>query len=148
MEMITVGYYDENHAAQFEHDEHDERLQRAVQRHLDVGGQLTSVQRFLAAKVTTHRTGLRDATRALAALDRIPAADPCADGDVITFRKRFDTTPKRPYTYVAVRVAGRWYVSGRPLAGRAVTWDRLVEFMVTGGVVRKIWKLEHGKRMA
>lgn len=48
------------------------------------------------------------------------------DGDVISFQKRFTSGPQR-YSYVAIKAAGRWYLSGDSNAFR--TFDALVKYM-------------------
>ena len=57
------------------------------------------------------------------------------EGSVIKFEHDFDEpgrTGETVYTYVAVRKFGKWYVTGRPFAGRAVKWAELLEFIGEG----------------
>jgi hypothetical protein len=100
---------------------------------------------FLHNKINLHRRALDRAVRDLAALDRLPDEDPFVNGDVIEFKKTFDTQPERSYTYVAVRVKGLWWTSGRFIHG--FDWEKLIEFMTTGGTTKKIWKLRRDERI-
>jgi len=101
----------------------------------------------LTRQIATYRRALERVTAARDALDAtsgFPAEDPCVDGDVISFNKRYDGSPQ-VYTYVAVRRAGRWFVTGGPSFN--ITWEQLVKFMTSRGTVKKIWKLRRGERI-
>jgi hypothetical protein len=67
-----------------------------------------------------------------------------ADGTVIKFEHEFDTmgrSGETVYTYVAIRAGNRWYVSGRPLTGRAVKWSELLEFIGNGRAwIAETWR--------
>lgn len=63
------------------------------------------------------------------------------DGTVIKFEHEFDTAGRdgtNIYDYVAIRKVGKWYVTGRPLGGRAVKWAELLEFIGDG----RAWVVE------
>lgn len=70
-------------------------------------------------------------------LNRYPNVDPCEDGAIITFEKKFphgDTL----YSYVAHKADGRWYVTGER-SPQGVSWDDLVDFMGLG--VEKVYQI-------
>lgn len=48
-----------------------------------------------------------------------------------TFRNGFEGDDK-VYDYAAVRKFGKWYVTGRPFAGHAVSWSKLLDFIGDG----------------
>lgn len=67
------------------------------------------------------------------------------DGAVIKFEHTFDAPGRdgetKTYDYVAVRKFGKWYVSGRPFAGRAVKWSELLEFIGDGRAwIAEVWR--------
>lgn len=58
------------------------------------------------------------------------------EGSVIKFEHTFDNgglvNDQKVYDYVAVRKFNKWYVSGRPFAGQAISWAKLLEFIGDG----------------
>jgi hypothetical protein len=56
--------------------------------------------------------------------------DEPAEGSVVRFRKVFDSY--NVYTYVAVRVGQRWYVSQDRKAIRSMVWNVLLDFVDDG----------------
>lgn len=66
------------------------------------------------------------------------------DGSILVFNKRFGNQPRqgrdthpddrgKTYTYVALKAAGLWYVTGREGGkGSGYSWDRLVDFLADG----------------
>jgi len=61
-------------------------------------------------------------------------ADEFLDGAVLQFDKAFGNGGTI-YSYVAIKAAGLWYLSGRLQVG--VSWEELVDFMSKG--VDKVW---------
>lgn len=73
-----------------------------------------------------------------ARLSRFPEADVFADGTIIAWSKRFNSTDV-VYFYVAVRAADHWYISGTGRGdNRARTYDELLDFIGNGTNVRVI----------
>lgn len=74
-----------------------------------------------------------------------PAEDPFAEDDdvVLRFEKRFGVGGK-PYTYVASRVDGLWYLTGGR-APQGLCWDDFVDFMGLG--VDEVTDVRTGKRV-
>lgn len=54
--------------------------------------------------------------------------DEYADGQVIKFSKTFKDNA---YSYVALKAAGNWYVTGQ-MSRNVYTWEQLVLFLVGG----------------
>lgn len=55
------------------------------------------------------------------------------EGTVIKFEHSFETgEDAKVYDYAAVRKFGKWYVTGRPFAGQAISWSKLLEFIGDG----------------
>lgn len=79
----------------------------------------------------------------LAHLARYPDEDPCADGAVLRFTKKFPDGEHR-YTYVATRVDGLWYLTGER-SPQGVTWEKLVGFMGLG--VDEVFHVNGAKRV-
>lgn len=82
-------------------------------------------------------------------LDRLPAQDPCEDGEVIKFTLQlpvveFQSDPRslngvhtvthvREFTYAAIRAGGRYYttsVDKRTADKRILSWDELVNWVL------------------
>lgn len=76
----------------------------------------------------------------IAVLSRFPDEDPCSDGDVIYFEKKFRGTASK-YKYVGIKIGIEYHLSGRRQAERTYTWDALVEFMGDG--VDQLWVMDH-----
>lgn len=83
-------------------------------------------------------------TRQLEQLNRFPEEDPFEDGTVLQFDKVFSHTPDAPYSYVAHRAAGRWYVTGVH-SPQSATWEALVDWMGLG--VETVYQLNPGGRV-
>lgn len=62
--------------------------------------------------------------------------DSYPDDTVLMFTKNFGTRDgSKTYTYVALRVGGRWYLTGRNASRNAsmgMTWGELVTWLVSG----------------
>lgn len=67
------------------------------------------------------------------------------DGNVLSFVKQFGETNygyrgreyhslSRVYEYVAIKCGGRWFVTGNN-AGKAYTWEGLIDFMESRNVI-------------
>jgi hypothetical protein len=69
-------------------------------------------------KADVLRFQIEQATRELMSLERVPNPADQIDGTVIRWSQTFgrsvriDGTDKQVYTYVAIKAAGRWYVTG------------------------------------
>lgn len=53
--------------------------------------------------------------------------------------------PDEEFTYAAVKVNGRWWLTGRVRVG--MTWDDLVRFVIGRGKVTEMWIVSEWKRM-
>lgn len=87
----------------------------------------------LAVAVLTEKLTRRE--HQLTRLARYPVDDPCVDGAILRFEKRFPRSEQR-YTYVAARINGRWFTTGKR-SPQGITWGELVEFMGLG--VDEVW---------
>lgn len=65
------------------------------------------------------------------AIARAYGQDDFGNGTVIRFEKRF-AADGPAYTFVVLKVADKWYMTGAMFGGRAMTWRGLVEFLVSG----------------
>lgn len=57
--------------------------------------------------------------------------DPCDNGDILVIERTFESGPgvaTGRYSYVALRVNGRYYVTGSGMSDR-YTWSRLIEWL-------------------
>lgn len=79
-----------------------------------------SAKERAAARLLEEATRLRD----LAA--RLPVDD-FADGEVITFKRTFPGDPDKVYSYAAIKVDGRWYLTGRN--AQVFTWHELLDWL-------------------
>lgn len=110
----------------------------------NVGVMSVGKRQHLEAELAAARDRVREAEAAIAVLDRYPAEDPCRDGDVLTFRKRF-SPGQRAFTYAALRSGGRWYLTGQTT--KAFAWAELCEWLATGVPVTKVTLLVPGERL-
>ena len=69
-----------------------------------------------------------EVARRFALLEPLGAEDIHGDGTVVRFTKTF-TNGDQTYTYVAIKAAGRWYVTG----GWRGTWTELLAWLVDRG---------------
>lgn len=146
-----------------------EATQRAVQqlvgRELTVGldkaGRVThlgveggSVRETLRERITRETDELEQAALLLAgqltrrseqleALRKYPDDDPFEDGTVLRFAKRFPNSDQE-YSYVAHRVNGLWYQTGRR-SPQGMNWDQFVDFMGLG--VDAVYDVATGDRV-
>jgi hypothetical protein len=79
-------------------------------------------------------------TAQLEHLKRFPADDPCVDGDILQFVKKFPTG-EQEYSYVAHRADGLWYLTGGR-SPQGLTWDAFVNWMGLG--VSEVFRLRRG----
>lgn len=99
--------------------------------------------RALEQAEETLRAAVATAERAAAriqALQNRPEEPTTDDPDgalVIWFRRRFQAGTA--YTYAAVNVNGRWYLSGPKMAAMPLTWDQLLDWL-GDDLVGDIWK--------
>lgn len=59
-------------------------------------------------------------------------ADVYEDGDVVWFTKTFGRSGSHRYTYAAVKVGGRWYVTQSGTRETPMTWGSLLDFVSDG----------------
>lgn len=100
-----------------------------------------------SGRVTPRKTTTVDSTKAEREIERLqrridmlkqfPFDDPFLDGDVIWFEKQFPGI-SNIYKYVAIRQKEKYYLTGTRHKG-ALAWPQLVELLVDGNTVGKIW---------
>lgn len=111
-----------------------ETLKQRLTRELD---ELETAVTLLAGQMARR-------TRQLEHLKRFPETDPFEDGTVLQFDKTFPHSPDVPYSYVAHRADGHWYVTGARSPQRA-TWDQFVNWLGLG--VEVVYQLNPGGRV-
>jgi hypothetical protein len=107
-------------------------------------GQIVGRRKTVGRKRVLERT----IERAQEKLDQleIMGEDDYEDGAVLTFKKRF-TPGGIAYTYVALKIAGGWYLSGRQHGSVGRTWDSLVEFIVENNTHPEVWVVSEWERV-
>jgi hypothetical protein len=119
----------------------DDRLKAAQQiQKLMEGTSVSTVDEQISRKLKERRDEREVAAR-LALVDAF-GEDTYDPGDVITFEKRFPgvtrkvgTSTEGAYTYAAIKApeGDQWFTTGHDcVMGTTFTWDRLIEFLVTG----------------
>ena len=105
----------------------------------------------LRAEAASARDQLRRAEEALRRLERLPLVDPCADGEVLLWTKRFPSSGGAAYTYVALRTGGRWFTTAKRAGARdaraPLSWTDLYEVMNQGGYVESMFRMARGERL-
>jgi hypothetical protein len=92
---------------------------------------MTNLER-LAAERERIEARLAAVDNQMATLAAMPQDD-FDDGNVVCFEKSFGGSYF--YSYAAIKWDGLWYTTG-PRSPKAYTWDRLVEWMQSGGGFR------------
>lgn len=90
-----------------------------------------------AVAVLVNKIARRD--EQITRLMRYPENDPCADGAILRFVKKFPKS-EQSYAYVATRIDGLWYLTGKR-SPQGITWSGLVEFMGLG--VDEVWHVNY-----
>ena len=72
----------------------------------------------------------------LAKLDALPNFEELVDGTVAALMVTLGRS--RPYTFIAFKTRGRWYLTGQG-SPNAVSSDELAEWLVTGGRRLETW---------
>lgn len=86
---------------------------------------------YLTTRVAKREAQLRE-------LSRYPETDPYKDGDALQFDKTYPGDQPRTYTFMALRAADLWYVTGSK-GPQGVPWAKLTEWMGIGVTnIRKI----------
>lgn len=67
----------------------------------------------------------------LVGLSKFPDEDPCQDGDVIWFEKKFPGG-EESYAYAAIKSKGHWYTTGRGGGNFHNNWEELCAWMGRG----------------
>ena len=97
------------------------------------GTSVSTVDEQISRKLKERRDEREVAAR-LALVDAF-GEDIYDPGDVITFEKKFSGTKDKSYTYAAIKApdGDTWFTTGHDcVMGTTFTWDRLIEFLVTG----------------
>jgi len=123
-------------------------IQRAIK---ELGAGKSLRERIQAEHDALERTlvavadRLRRKAEQLAQLDSWPIDDPFQDGDRLQFEKSFPGTPDKRYSYLALRVDGRYHITGAR-SPQNITWEQFVNWAGLG--VNTVYKIgpKGGKR--
>lgn len=92
------------------------------------------VDRRVADELRRRRVE-QETARRLEMLDEY-GADEFPGGAVVKFSKAYGARPgsreRVTYTYVALKIDGSWYLTGREHGGRRLTWDEFVGWLLGG----------------
>lgn len=92
------------------------------------------------ASIRAHQQAIERLTAEQAKREKF-GPDDFADETVLYFTKVFNDGSMR-YTYVAFKIAGAWYLSGRE--GARWTWNQLVDFMLDSD---QLWMVSEWERI-
>lgn len=113
---------------------------------------LTNVQNMVAtlglgevSKREAARIMMVEAARHLSKFEIFPEEDPCEDLEVLYFVRKYKNQPQEEYHYAAIRVEGKYYVTGSNSNPQGYTWSQLVDWMV--GFVTEVVVMTTGRRI-
>lgn len=86
--------------------------------------ELVEAMAVLAQQLTRRREQVR-------LIELYPVEDPCAEGDVLIFTRKFPNDETKSYDYTARKTDSGWYVTGKS-APQGVTWEKLISWLGVG----------------